>query len=686
MKKAISVILTFIMVLSLFAVSSFAEGDMPDTTTTATAKEGQSPIMSITGLPTLDRTNWTVTVSTTRPRCAERLLDGDDKSFWHSNYIDEGGVIIARDEAPYTLEFTFPEASDLSGFILIPRPDGTTGKIISLYFEASDTEYGEFERITEDITLGAHNKEIILPSNIKARRIKMTILEGDKGYGTLAEFYAISADSKKDVASYIEVLKGEVTLPVDKTVTGKAADNQTPVNALNGLSSVDRTGWIVKVDSARPNTAERMLDGDKSTYWHSNFETANEAVVSADEAPFTLEFILPEATEISGFIMFPRTDLNIGRIASAYFEVAESDTSEYFRITDEISFETSANQQEVVFASNIKVKKIKMTITNGSGGKGTLAEFYAIEKSDDYNTVSFEEFLENEKKNKLYVVDKSSVKVECDYPIWSTNNIAKVTDGLTTSIWQTVSFDEPYAPPILVDFGKVQKIVRMDYTPRQTEDYDGFWYTYDVFGSIDGETWFDVKTNVNNEKSLLTHSLIFDEEISVRYLEINVTKFHNRRVSCAELTFYQTREAYEASGVGAFGNYELTIGEKSISIEKSGNITEKEIDVAPFIVGGTTLIPLRGLLEEMGAEISWDGEKSEVTIKAQNKEIRLQIWNKRVYVKDNRYGNIMYTLLTYPVIKDSRTFIPLRFVSEQLGYNVEWIGETQTIKISAPEE
>ena len=124
----------------------------------------------------------------------------------------------------------------------------------------------------------------------------------------------------------------------------------------------------------------------------------------------------------------------------------------------------------------------------------------------------------------------------------------------------------------------------------------------------------------------------------------------------------------------------------SISIEKSGNITEKEIDVAPFIVGGTTLIPLRGLLEEMGAEISWDGEKSEVTIKAQNKEIKLQIWNKRVYVKDNRYGNIMYTLLTYPVIKDSRTFIPLRFVSEQLGYNVEWIGETQTIKISAPEE
>ena len=686
MKKAISFILTFIMVLSLFTVSTFAEDTMPDSSTTVMAKEGMSPIMSITNLPTLDRTNWTVTVSTTRPRCAERLLDGDDKSFWHSNYIDEGGVIVARDEAPYTLEFTFPEASDLSGFILIPRPDGGAGKITDLYFEASETDSGDFERITKDITLGAHNKEIILSSNIKAKIIQVTNLVGNKGYGTLSEFYAIAPDSKKTTASYSDVAKEDVALPIDKTVTGKAADNQTPVKALNGLSSVDRTGWIVKVDSARPNTAGRILDGDKSTFWHSNFETANEAVVSADEAPFTLEFILPEATEISGFIMFPRTDLNIGRIAAAYFEVAESDTSEYFRITDELSFETSANQQEVTFASNIKVKKIKMTITNGSNGKGTLAEFYAIEKSDDYNTVSFEEFLENEKKNKLYVVDKSSIIVECDYPIWSTNNIAKVTDGLTTSIWQTESFDEPYAPPILVDFGKVQKIVRMDYTPRQTEDYDGFWYTYDVFGSVDGEDWFDIKTGVTNEKSLLTHSLTFDSEINVRYIEINVTKFHNRRVSCAELTFYQTRAAYEASGAGAFGNYELQIGSNTIKAEKGEEAYEKTMDVAPYIVGGTTLIPLRGLLEEMGAEISWDGEKSEVTIMAQNKEIKLQIWNRRVYVKDNRYGNIMYTLLTYPVIKDSRTFIPLRFVSEQLGYNVEWIAESKTIKITAPEK
>ena len=34
------------------------------------------------------------------------------------------------------------------------------------------------------------------------------------------------------------------------------------------------------------------------------------------------------------------------------------------------------------------------------------------------------------------------------------------------------------------------------------------------------------------------------------------------------------------------------------------------------------------------------------------------------------------------MIKDSRTFIPLRFMSEQMGYKVYWDSEKQEIRIS----
>ena len=35
----------------------------------------------------------------------------------------------------------------------------------------------------------------------------------------------------------------------------------------------------------------------------------------------------------------------------------------------------------------------------------------------------------------------------------------------------------------------------------------------------------------------------------------------------------------------------------------------------------------------------------------------------------------------YPIILNGRTFIPLRFVAESLGFSVEWEGDTKTIII-----
>ena len=131
--------------------------------------------------------------------------------------------------------------------------------------------------------------------------------------------------------------------------------------------------------------------------------------------------------------------------------------------------------------------------------------------------------------------------------------------------------------------------------------------------------------------------------------------------------------------------YVLYIGRNEIAAHVGGEDKTVTLDTAPFIGNGSTMIPLRGLLEAMGADITWKGETEEIEIKKDAYNIRLQIWNRLVYVKDPKYqafGELRFTLINEPVIKDSRTFIPLRFVSEQLGYDVSWDSGEQKITIT----
>ncbi len=134
-----------------------------------------------------------------------------------------------------------------------------------------------------------------------------------------------------------------------------------------------------------------------------------------------------------------------------------------------------------------------------------------------------------------------------------------------------------------------------------------------------------------------------------------------------ELEFLKTTEKAEPE------KYTLVIGSKDITSLK-GN---KTLDVAPYIDNGSTLIPLRGLVEEMGAEIGWDGDTQTITISKGVTQITLQIGSKAVKVDGKTQQ-----LPVAPVITDSRTFIPVRFVSEVLGYEVAWDGATQTVTIT----
>ena len=104
-------------------------------------------------------------------------------------------------------------------------------------------------------------------------------------------------------------------------------------------------------------------------------------------------------------------------------------------------------------------------------------------------------------------------------------------------------------------------------------------------------------------------------------------------------------------------------------------------DAKPFIdENSRTLIPIRFVSEAMGAEVGWEDATKKVTIKLDSTVLILTIGSP-VLMKN---GGI-WPMDTKPIIKEARTFVPIRFVAEGLGAWVDWEDSTKTVIISTEE-
>ncbi|MEW6447431.1 MAG: stalk domain-containing protein [Bacillota bacterium] len=103
----------------------------------------------------------------------------------------------------------------------------------------------------------------------------------------------------------------------------------------------------------------------------------------------------------------------------------------------------------------------------------------------------------------------------------------------------------------------------------------------------------------------------------------------------------------------------------------------RAFDEFPYIINGTTMVPLRGIFEALGADVRWDGATGTVTATRGDTTVVLKTGSYSA-IKNN-----MQLKLSQPVQqKNGRTMVPLRFISEALGADVQWDGELKTVSIS----
>ena len=101
-------------------------------------------------------------------------------------------------------------------------------------------------------------------------------------------------------------------------------------------------------------------------------------------------------------------------------------------------------------------------------------------------------------------------------------------------------------------------------------------------------------------------------------------------------------------------------------------------DAKPFIdSNGRTQVPVRFVANALGGEVDWDPDARRVDIERGSITISMTIGVKEIVVL-----KVKKPMDTAPIIQESRTFVPLRFVSEGFGAKVEWNAATRTVYIT----
>lgn len=102
-----------------------------------------------------------------------------------------------------------------------------------------------------------------------------------------------------------------------------------------------------------------------------------------------------------------------------------------------------------------------------------------------------------------------------------------------------------------------------------------------------------------------------------------------------------------------------------------------QFDAEPFIENNRTLVPLRALSERLGFKVDWLESEQRITLTKDGKTVVL--WVGKL---DAQVDGKPFTLEVAPKIQGNRTFVPVRFISEQLGANVFWDGEKRHIRVT----
>jgi len=191
------------------------------------------------------------------------------------------------------------------------------------------------------------------------------------------------------------------------------------------------------------------------------------------------------------------------------------------------------------------------------------------------------------------------------------------------------------------------------YTGTTTIELNGQKYTACVFDKFqDIERWRSLNDTIENKKTQL-EKLTNQKEAYTQDLSTFCTDSHNQIIL-------------------QIGNNEMYGPGHQYSF-----IDASDKDVRPVIINGSTMIPIRAVVEAYGGTVAWDNSSKTVSLTLGENQVQVTIGSTTALVNGKK------TTVTTPAqFLNSRTVVPLRFALESLGVTVEWLNDAKVIRLS----
>lgn len=132
----------------------------------------------------------------------------------------------------------------------------------------------------------------------------------------------------------------------------------------------------------------------------------------------------------------------------------------------------------------------------------------------------------------------------------------------------------------------------------------------------------------------------------------------------------------QSGGLSASIPQFMTVNHEPNNIQVYIGGEKQSYEQPPVNSNGNVLVPLRAIFESLGATVEWDSSTQTVTATKEGRTVVLTIGSKTAYI-----NGVPVTLSAEPQLVNGYTMVPVRFVSEAFGGEVEWNGEASSVVV-----